>query len=161
MFEKSNRPMDWIEEIVKRDSNKLFRAAVAITGSKAEAEDVVQEVFVKLIEKQPKFESEEHETAWLIRVTVNLCKNRIRSIWWRKTEPLLETYKTQSSEETNIMQIILSLPIKYRTVIYLFYYEGYSTKEIADITNQQESAIRQQLTRARRKLKDFLEGEYE
>ena len=59
------------------------------------------------------------------------------------------------------MQIILSLPIKYRTVIYLFYYEGYSTKEIADITNQQESAIRQQLTRARRKLKDFLEGEYE
>ena len=161
MFEKSNRPMDWIEKIVKRDSNKLFRAAVAITGSKAEAEDVVQEVFIKLIEKQPNFESEEHETAWLIRVTVNLCKNRIRSIWWKKTEPLLETYKTQSSEETNIMQTILSLPIKYRTVIYLFYYEGYSTKEIADITDQRESAVRQQLTRARRMLKDFLEGEYE
>ena len=148
-----------VEEIVKRDGNRLFRAAVAITGNKAEAEDIVQEVFVKLIEKQPRFESTEHETAWLIRVTVNLCKNRIRSHWWKKRLPLLDIYPTHDSEEAGVIQTVLSLPVKYRTVIYLFYYEGYSAKEIADITEQRESAVRQQLTRARRMLKNFLEGE--
>jgi RNA polymerase sigma-70 factor (ECF subfamily) len=161
MLNKSNRPVDWIEKIVKRDGDKLFRTAVAITGNKAEAEDIVQEAFIKLIERQPHFESPEHETAWLVRVTVNLCKNRIRSHWWKKTEPLLDSYPTQDSEETDIMQAIISLPAKYRAVIHLFYYEGYSTGEIAEITEQKESTIRQQLTRARRMLKKFLEGEFE
>ena len=158
----SNKPdqRGWIEEIIKRDGDKLFRVAIAITGNKAEAEDVVQEVFMKLIEKQPHFESPEHESAWLVRVAVNLCKNRIRSHWWKKTVPLLDTYPSQDSEETDVMQTVLSLPVKYRTVIYLFYYEGYMAKEIADITGQHESTVRQQLTRARRMLKDFLEGEY-
>ena len=148
-----------VDEIVKRNGNQLFRAAIAITGNKAEAEDIVQEVFVKLIEKQPRFESAEHETAWLIRVTVNLCKNRIRSHWWKRTQPLLNSYPAQDNEEAGVIQTVLSLPVKYRTVIYLFYYEGYSAKEIADITEQRESAVRQQLTRARRMLKNFLEGE--
>jgi RNA polymerase sigma-70 factor (ECF subfamily) len=161
MPDKSNRPVDWIEEILKRDGDRLFRTAVAITGNKAEAEDIVQDVFIKLLEKQPHFESSEHETAWLVRVTVNLCKNRIRSHWWKKTAPLLESYPTQDSEETDIMQAITSLPTKYRSVIHLFYYEGYSTQEIAEITEQKESTIRQQLTRARRMLKNLLEGEFE
>ena len=161
MSGESNLQVGWIEEIVKRDGDRLFRAAVAITGNKAEAEDIVQEVFVKLIEKQPAFESLEHETAWLIRVAVNLCKNRIRSHWWKKTEPLLNTYPAQDSDEADIMQTVLSLPAKYRTVIHLFYYEGYSAKEIAAITEQREAAVRQQLTRARRMLKDFLEGGFE
>lgn len=156
----SNRPVDRIEEIIRRDGDKLFRAAIAITGNKTEAEDVVQDAFVKLMEKQPRFESDGHETAWLVRVTVNLCKNRVRSHRWRKTEPLLDDYPTQNKEETHVMQTVLSLPVKYRAVIYLFYYEGYTAKEIAGITRQNESAVRQQLTRARRLLKDFLEGEY-
>ena len=161
MPNKSNRPVDWIEGIVKRDGDRLFRAAVAITGNKAESEDIVQDVFMKLIEKQPRFESQEHETAWLVRVTVNLCKNRIRSHWWKKTETLLDTYPAQDSNETEIIQAVLSLPTKYRAVIHLFYYEGYSTHEIAEITVQKESTVRQQLTRARRMLKIFLEGEFE
>jgi RNA polymerase sigma-70 factor (ECF subfamily) len=161
MLDESNRPVDWIDEIVKQDGDRLFRIAVAITGNKAEAEDVMQDVFMKLVEKQPRFESAEHESAWLIRVTVNLCKNRIRSFWWKKTEPLLDTYPSQDREEADIMQTVLSLPTKYRAVIHLFYYEGYTTKEIADITEQKESAVRQQLTRARRMLKKFVEGEYE
>jgi len=90
---------------------------------------------------------------------VNLCKSRLRSHWRKKTVPLLDIYPTQTDEQQNIMQIVLSLPSKYRTVIHLFYFEGYATKEIADMTNQKESAVRKQLSRARLMLKDFLEGE--
>ena len=159
MNNQSNRLVDWVEEIVKRNEDKLFRTAIAIMGGKADAEDIVQDVFVKLFEKQPHFESMEHETAWLIRVAVNQCKSRLRSHWWKKNVPLLDIYPAQTSEQQNIMETVLSLPIKYRIVIHLFYYEGYSTKEIAKITEQKESTAREQLTRARRMLKAFLEGE--
>ena len=100
-----------------------------------------------------------HEIAWLIRVTVNLCKSRLRLHWWRKTLPLLEEYPAQNDEQFSLMETLLSLPASYRTVIHLFYYERYSTREIAEITTQKESTVRQQLTRARRMLRGFLEGE--
>ena len=157
MNKQSNRPADWKEKIVKRNEDKLLRTAIAITVNKAEAEDIVQDVFVKLIEKQPCFETEEYETAWLIRVTVNLSKNRLRSHWRKKTEPLLDIYPAKTEEQHNLMETVLTLPPKYRTVIHLYYYEGYSTKEMAEITGQKESTVREQLTRARRMLKDFLE----
>ena len=157
--DRSNRPVDQMEEIVKRNEDKLFRTAIAVMGGKADAEDVVQDVFIKLLEKQPDFESPEHETAWLIRVTVNLCKSRLRAHWWKKTVPLLDIYPAKTDEQQSIMETVLSLPSKYRAVIHLFYYEGYSTKEIAEITGQKESTVREQLTRARRMLKKFMEGE--
>ena len=156
MSDKSDGIKALKEETVKRNLNRLLRTAVAIMGSKAEAEDVVQDTFMKLIEKQPDFESPEHETAWLIRVTVNLCKSRLRSHWWQKIVPLLESHPVQYDEQTDIMQTILSLPAKYRTVIHLFYYEGYSTKEIASLIELREPAVRKQLTRARAMLKDIL-----
>ena len=159
MNNQSNQPADWMEEIVKRNENRMFRTALAIMGGKADAEDIVQDVFVKLFEKQQHFESAEHETAWLIRVTVNLCKNCLRSHWWKKTVPLLDIYPAQTEKQQEIMQSVLSLPPKYRTVIHLFYYEDYSTREISEITKQKESTVREQLTRARRMLKSFLEGE--
>ena len=159
MNDRSRRPADWIEEITKRNENRMFRAALAITGSRSDAEDIVQDAFLKLFEKQPHFESPEHETAWMIRVTVNLCKNRLRSHWWRKTEPLLEDYPAQTDEQQSIIETVLALPSKYRTVIHLFYYEGYKAREIAEITEQKESTIREQLTRARRMLKRYLEDE--
>ena len=157
--DQSNRPVDWIEEIITRNENKLFRVAIAIMHSKADAEDIVQDVFVKLLEKQPCFESSEHEAAWLVRVTVNLCKSRLRLHWQKKTVPLLDSHPAQSHEQQELMQAVSALTPKYRTVIHLFYYEGYSTKEIAEITKQKESTVREQLTRARRSLKVFLEGD--
>lgn len=157
--DQSNRSVDCMEAIVKRNEDKLFRTAIAIMRGKADAEDIVQEVFVKLFEKQPYFESPDHETAWLIRVTVNLCKTRLRSHWWKKSVPLLDIYPAQTDEQQNTMEAVLSLPSKYRIVVHLFYYEGYSTKEIAEITKQKESTVREQLTRARRRLKGLLEGE--
>ena len=156
---QSNRPVDWMEEIVKRNEDKLFRTAIAIMRGKADAEDIVQDVFIKLFEKQPHFESPEHETAWLIRVTVNLCKSRLRSHLRKKSAPLLDIYPAQTDEQQNIIETVLSLPSKYRIAVHLFYYEGYSTKEIAGITGQKESTVRERLTRARRMLKDFLERE--
>ena len=159
MNNQSNRPVDLMEEIVKRNEDKIFRTALAIIGGKADAEDIVQDVFVKLFEKQPHFESAEHETAWLIRVTVNQCKNHLRSYWWKKTVPLLDTCPAQTDEQQEIMQVVTSLPSKYRIVIHLYYYEGYSAREVAEITKQKESTVREQLTRARRLLKKYLEGE--
>jgi len=148
-----------MEEKVKFYEDKLFRTALAVVGNNADAEDIVQEVFIKLFQKQPDFESDDHEIAWLIRVTVNLCKNYLRSFWRKKTAPLLDTHPAQDEEQRETMQAVLALPSKYRVIIHLYYYEGYSTKEIAEITEQKESNVRQLLTRARRKLKDFLEGE--
>jgi len=128
-------------------------------GNQAEAEDVMQDVFLKVIEKTPPFQSFDHETAWLTRVTVNHCRSRLRSYWRRKTEPLLDNYPAQDHDQKSLMETVIALPSKYRIAICLFYYEGYSTKEMAEITKQKESTVRSHLARARHMLKDFLEGE--
>jgi RNA polymerase sigma-70 factor (ECF subfamily) len=145
--------------VIERNENRLFRAAVAVLKSRAEAEDVVQDVFLKCFEKKPQFESRGHETAWLLRVTVNMCRSRLRSGWWRLTEPLTESFPVRDERQGEVVEAVLGLPAKYRVVIHLHYYEGYSTREVAEITGRKESTVRQQLTRARRMLGDILEGE--
>ena len=159
MSDKSNRPVDNLEDFVRRHENRIYRTAAAIMGSKADAEDVMQDVFLKVIEKSPEFQSAEHEKAWLIRVTVNQCRSCLRSPWRKRTVPLTDTYPARDDEQHNLMETVLTLPAKYRTVICLFYYEGYSTKEIASLTKQKEPTVRSHLTRARHMLKEFLKGE--
>jgi len=118
----------------------------------------MQDVFLKVIEnKAPQFESVEHEKAWLTKVTVNHCRNRLRSHWWKKTEPLLDIYPTQDNEPKDLLEMVNALPSKYRIAVYLFYYENYSTKEIAKTTDQKESTVRSQLARAHHMLIKFLE----
>ena len=151
-----------MEEIILRNEDRLYRAALAIMGNKADAEDIVQDAFVKLFEKRPLFESSEHETAWLVRVTVNLCNSRLRLHETKNITPLqdiLESFPTQTDDQYELLSTVLSLPPKYKTVIHLYYYEGYLTKEIAEITEQKESTVREQLTRARRLLKTYLQDE--
>ncbi len=148
-----------IEDFVRKHESRLYRTAVAIMGNRADAEDIVQDAFIKVLEKRPGFESPEHEIAWLIRVTVNLCRSRLRSKWWKTTEPLLDSYPARSESEQQLMETILSLPAKYRIVLHLFYYEGYSTREIAEVTDQKESTVRSLLTRARQKLGALLKEE--
>ena len=148
--------MDYRAAVFDRHGDRLYRTALAILGRRADAEDIVHDVFVKLFEKPQDFQSPEHEAAWLIRVTVNMCRNRLRSSWWRKTVPLLDIYPTDNTRQVELIQAVHLLPAKYRSVIHLFYYEGYATKEIAEMTGQKESTVRQQLTRARRLLKGFL-----
>ena len=154
--------MEIVDDIIKRNYEKMLLTAIAITHSKSDAEDAVQSSFVKLLEKRPKFDSEQHETAWLITVTKNLCKSQLRK---KKTAELtdsmlLQAYPAESAEQHELIETVMSLPVKYRAVIHLYYYEGYSTKEIAAITKQRDGTVREQLTRARRMLKKYLlEGE--
>ncbi len=161
MSNSIERSLGDVEELLRRTGDRMFRAALAATGSRADAEDILQDAFVRLLEKRPAFASPEHETAWLMRVTVNLARSRLRSPWRGKTVPLPESYPARTENQQTVLQDVLALPAKYRIVIHLFYYEGFSTKEIAVITRQKESTVREQLTRARRKLRIVLEGERE
>ncbi len=161
MAYKSYR-LEGFETFVTKHENRLYRTALAITGNMSDAEDIVQEVFLRAYEKAPEFESEEHEKAWLIRVTVNLCNSRLRSPWRKRTVPLLDSYPATEPEQYELLEQIMTLPPKYRTVIHLFYYEGYSIKGISELTGQKESTVRSHLTRARQKLKSVLkEDDYE
>ena len=161
MVYKSCRP-EGFEILVAKYENRLYRTSLAVMGNVSDAEDVVQEVFLRAYERAPDFESEEHETAWLIRVTVNLCRSRLRAPWKKRTEPLLDSYPAKEPEQRELLEHVLALSPRYRAVIHLFYYEGYSVKEIAHLTGQKESTVRSLLTRARQKLKSVLkEDDYE
>lgn len=150
---KSSRPVDW-EQLVTTHENRLYRAALAILGSPQEAEDAVQDAFIKYLEKAPK--ELEHPGAWLMRVLVNGCKSRLRAPG-RRNLPLLEELSAPGPEEREELEELFSLPPKDRAVIHLFHYEGYSTAEIAAITGEKEGTVRSRLSRARGKLKKLLE----
>jgi RNA polymerase sigma-70 factor (ECF subfamily) len=156
-----------IEAFVTKHENRIFRTAFAIMGNKADAEDIMQEIFLKVIEAQNakpfRFESDEHEEAWLTRVTVNQCKTMLRSHKWRKAVPLEDITETSTgidgntnTEKTVLIESINALPPKQRIAVYLFYYENYSTKEISELTKQNESTVRSHLARARKKLKELI-----
>lgn len=161
MAYKSYRPEDF-EAVVKKHENTLYRASLAITGNTCDAQDMVQEAFLRAYKDAPEFEADEHEKAWLLRVTINLCNSRLRSPWRRRRAPLLESYPAAEPEQHELLEQIMRLPPKYRTVIHLFYYEGYSVKDISKLTGQKESTVRSHLSRARQKLKSILkEDDYE
>ena len=148
-----------LETLIKTHENTLYRAALAILGDAHEAEDAVQDAFLRCLEKGPEFESPAHEKAWLLRVTVNGCKSRLRSPWRRRTAPLLDTYPAAGPEEQSLMEAIGALPARDRAVLHLYYYEGYQTAEIAEMTGWREGTVRSRLTRARAKLGALLKGE--
>ena len=152
---ESNR----VETLLFQYENTLYRAALAILGDAHEAEDAVQDAFLRCLEKEPDFESPAHEKAWLLRVTVNGCKSRLRSLWRRRTAPLLDTYPAAGPEEQSLMETIGKLPAKDRTVLHLYYYAGYQTAEIAEMTGWREGTVRSRLTGARVKLGALLKGE--
>ncbi len=148
-----------LEALIHTHENTLYRAALAILGDAHEAEDAVQDAFLRCLEKGPAFESPAHEKAWLLRVTVNGCKSRLRSPWRRHTAPLLDTYPAAGPEEQSLLEAIGALPAKDRAVLHLYYYEGYQTAEIAAMTSWREGTVRSRLTRARAKLGALLKGD--
>ncbi|MBP5153618.1 MAG: RNA polymerase sigma factor [Lachnospiraceae bacterium] len=147
------------EETVTAYERLLYRTALNLTGCVQDAEDLVQETFLRWLTKRPAFESDEHEKAWLLRVIINLSRNLMNSAAYRKRSDLLEDYPAADPEEKHLMEEIMRLPEDHRIVIHLYYYIGYSTKEIAAIVGASEGTVRSRLTRARRKLKDLLEEE--
>lgn len=144
-------------------ANMVYRLALLQMKNKSDAEDVFQEVFLRLVQHQDKISDEEHLKAWLIRVTLNCCKKQFDSAWRRKTVSMEEQKEAgyeEEYEENVIYKEVQNLPEKYRTVIHLFYFEEYSVKEIGEITGQKESAVKTQLSRARGILKEKLKGEF-
>jgi RNA polymerase sigma-70 factor (ECF subfamily) len=138
----------------------LFKISMVHLGNKEDAEEAMQEAFYKLLYYSPEFKDDEHEKAWLIRTVVNLCRDMRRSAWYKKTIKTeeIEGYYDNSSD-TGVMMEILRLPAKYKTVIYLHYFEDYSIKEISEILKIKDSAIKMRLMRGRQLLKIELKGE--
>ena len=144
-----------LEFLVNTYEDALYRAALAILGDRCEAEDAVQDAFLRCWEKAPEFETPEHARAWLLRVLVNGCKSRLR-LAWRRVGPLPETLPAPGPEEREELEELFSLPPEDRAVIHLHYYEGFSTGEIAQMLGQRPGTVRSRLFRARERLRKLL-----
>lgn len=130
----------------------VFRVALNYLGSSFDADDAVQDVFLKLYIHNKEFVDREHIKGWLIRVTINTCKNMLRSPWRRNhanLDELCATVELDTDIQMDIFRAVMSIKEKYRVVLYLFYYEGYTVSEIADLLKITESAVTTRLSRAR------------
>jgi len=152
---------DYIHQLIDKYSDMLMRITYLHMKNKSDAEDIVQDVFVKLIEKPISFENSEHEKAWLIRVTVNLCKDRLKAAWFKKRVKIDVNCYSSNPKNSNVLSAILELPVKYRSIILLFYFEDYSIKEIAKILGIKEGSVGSQLHRARKMLEKKLKEDFE
>ncbi len=153
---------EYKHQIIEKYFNMIYKLAVSQTKDISHAEDVTSDVFLKYMQSEKEFESEEHIKAWLIRVTINCSKNIFSSSWFKKTVPLEETLAAEMpEEESDVYFAVLKLPQKYRAVIHLFYYEDLSVAQIAEYLKLNESTVRTHLHRGRSLLKMSLEGEDE
>lgn len=147
-------------EMIEEYSDMVFRLAFARTGNQSDAQDVMQEVFLKYIQEEKAFEDKEHLKAWLIRVTINTAKNLVTSAWHQRTAQLEEAdaVVVEIKEKSSVYYAMLELPEKYRDILHLFYYEDYSIEEISRILEMNESTVKSRLRRGRQKLKEILGG---
>lgn len=149
-----------LEQLYKKYRDNIFAIGLNYFRNSSDADDIVQETFYKLSKSRTDFDSEEHIRNWLIRVAVNECKRISLSCWWRNRQPLeeyLEEISFETTEESELFSEVMKLKPKYRQTIHLFYYEGYSTAEIADILHVSQSAVTTRLARARHQLKENLQ----
>lgn len=154
---RSNR----LEELILSHSTALFRAALSVTGHIQDAEDAVQEAYLKFLETRPKLEDQGREKAWLMRVTVNAALDRVRDKKRHPTGELLDIYPAPEGETRELLESIGRLPANERAAVHLFYYEGYTTDEIAKILKCRPGTARSYLSRAREHLRQELKGEIE
>lgn len=159
MEQESLRTDDSREEIVRRYSDMVYRLALSQVRSRADAEDVYQEVFLRYFAQNRPFASEEHCKAWLLRVTVNCAKKFWASAWVRHTVPLDADLAFETETDSALWEHLQALPGKYRAVLHLFYYEDLSVEEISALLKIKPSTVRTQLTRARRKLREAMKEE--
>lgn len=151
----------YLKQKIEEYADMVYRVALTRCKSIETAEDIFQEVFMRFSEKNPKFENDEHEKAWFIRVTINLTKNIKESAWNKKVVRLDENIVFSTKEENDVYGAVCELPQNYRTVIYLLYYEGYKVYEISKLMNKPEGTIKIWLFRAREILKEKLKGGFE
>ena len=147
-----------LERAVDTHKASVYRTAYNYTLSRMDAEDIMQDVFIRYLKRAPVFQSDEHEKAWLLRVTINLCKSFRRSAWLRKKVSLVSE-DTAVDDHNPVLDSISQLKPMYRTAVYMYYYESYSVGEIAKIIGASETAIQTRLHRARQALRGILEDE--
>ncbi len=144
--------------VYERHVDMVYRICFSYLKNAVDTEDMVQNTFIKIIEKSITFESPEHEKAWLIVTASNLCKNHLKH-WWQKRgnieDHLMESSgKDRPSDE--LLDTVMKLPEKYKLVLYLYYYEGYDSNEIAKMLDKPQSTVRNDLHRARKRLREEL-----
>lgn len=149
------------DEVIRKYFDMVYKLALSQTKNQTFAEDVTQDVFVRFIQNKDKFESKEHIKAWLIRVTINCSKSVFMSSWFKKIVPLEEDLTFDNPEKSDVYFAVQDLPLKYRMVIHLFYYEDMSVREIAESIDVKESTVKSHLHRGRMLLKNKLKGDYD
>lgn len=149
------------ERLVNTYADLILRLSYTYLSHTHDAQDICQTVFLKLIERRPAFASSEHEKAWIIRTTINACKDHLKSAHFRRTVALDEAAAVAAPPvpDTEVLDALKRLPEQYRISLYLFYYEEYSAKEIAQVMGKSEANITQYLSRGRRKLRALLTEE--
>ncbi len=149
------------EEILLRHSDTVYKIAYLRTGNKHDAEDIMQEVFLRFVKYSPDFTNSEHEKAWFIRTTINRTNSFFTSAWKRRVVPLDEAIKTYDEMSySEVLDAVMQLPKDISTAIHLYYYEDMTVKEISETMNKSESAIKSLLFRGRKLLKLSLEDTY-
>ena len=168
-MEFSLKTSESFDEVMRHYTPMIYRVAFTRLGNAADAEDVSQNVFVRYFKADITFESEEHRKAWLLRCAVN-CANSFSSSAWNRHkadseemealpyEGSVESAAEQKETRESVVSAVMKLKPKYRTVIFLFYFEDLSTAQIAEITKTRESTVRSQLSRARETLKKYLDS---
>lgn len=166
MMEKANKPSGFVVDLdaaVDQYSDMVYRIAMSYTKNETEAQDVFQETFLRLVKYRDTIESEEHLKAWIIRVAVNCAKTQVTSTWNKTTEGIdterMAEVASEQPEQSFLHEQILLLPENYKAPLFLYYYEGYSVKEIAQMLGEKENTIKSYLSRGRKKLKSVLEKE--
>ena len=147
--------------LVNTYSDMILRISYQYLKQTYDAEDICQTVFLKYITNNMSFDRAEHEKAWMIRTAINVCKDHVKSAWFKRTVALEDAavIAAPSVPDTWLLDTMKALPEKYRISLYLYYYEEYSAREIADVMGVSESAVGQYLTRGRRKLRTIITDE--
>ena len=154
-------PADNADALFEAYADMVYRLAFLRTKSGTDADDIVQEVFLRALRAKPTWNSPEHQKAWFLKVTINCSKSLLTSAWRRNTAPENENLLIEMQTSTEVYPYVLALPTKYRTVIHLYYYEGYRVAEIAKIMGASENTVKSHLFRARDMLREQLKGEFQ
>jgi len=156
-----DNPTSTFEEIYERRFDMLYRVCFSYMKNAADTEDVVSQVFEKLLKNGLAFESIAHEKAWLLRTAINQCKDYLKNL--RRSFVNIDDYENLEAKnplpDNDLLKAVLQLPERYKDVIYLYYYEGYSSAEVAQILKKPQSTIRSHMREARILLKGVLEDE--
>lgn len=148
-----------LEEYIKKYRGTVFRLAYSVVKNREDADDITQDAFMRLYRSREEFASGDNVKAWLIRVTINLSKDLLKSSWHRRRADLDDSIPVESREEGFLLECVKRLKPEQGAVIYLFYYEGYSVSEIAELRKCTSAAVRTRLTRARAQLRKMLTKE--